>query len=348
MIVVIILLILNLAVALVYLAWGLLSPKAAVGEDGKRDRRKYFLSALVMVLCPIAGPVFLLLSTVFFKVLFRKEVDLADVVFSKDKVQAMDRGDDDRERNIVPLEEALAISDSQSLRTLMLNILRGDISESLAAIAEALNSSDTEAAHYAASVLRDELNDFRANVQRLYDEVKEGLGGVSRRSEDDWDLLEDDEEEETAEKEGGEGAPEDEEEITDGAEKAMESARTLIRYMNAFLVQGVFTDMEQEEYVNMMADVASMLGAFSGDEMTPEYYEWVAMRFLEVKDYTSCEEWCKKSLLQYPRELSSFTNQLKLYFEMGNKDKFFEVMKQLKASPVVIDKETLELIRTFG
>ena len=48
----------------------------------------------------------------------------------------------------------------------MLNVIRGDLQDSLESIALALNSSDSETSHYAASVLRDELNDFRVNVQK--------------------------------------------------------------------------------------------------------------------------------------------------------------------------------------
>jgi hypothetical protein len=37
-----------------------------------------------------------------------------------------------------------------------------------------------------------------------------------------------------------------------------------------------------------------------------------------------------------------------MYFEMGERQRFFSVMQELKSSSVVIDKETLELIRTFS
>ena len=54
----------------------------------------------------------------------------------------------------------------------MMNIIKGDITKSLATIMLALNSQDSETSHYAASVLRDELNDFRMNVQKLYKEIE--------------------------------------------------------------------------------------------------------------------------------------------------------------------------------
>ena len=46
----------------------------------------------------------------------------------------------------------------------MLNVLRGDVSQSLAAISLALNSADSETSHYAATALRDELGRFRDTV----------------------------------------------------------------------------------------------------------------------------------------------------------------------------------------
>lgn len=44
--------------------------------------------------------------------------------------------------NITDLEEALEVTDKKSLRTLMLNVIRGDYRNSLAAINLALNSED--------------------------------------------------------------------------------------------------------------------------------------------------------------------------------------------------------------
>ena len=59
---------------------------------------------------------------------------------------------------MAPLEESLAVSDKRNMRMLMLNVIRGDMQKSLESITMALNSEDSETSHYAASVLRDELN----------------------------------------------------------------------------------------------------------------------------------------------------------------------------------------------
>ena len=161
----IVILIVNLIITLIYLIVNLFR-KA-------NNRRGCWIRALVMLLCPITGALMLLLSYICFLLFFHKEVDLADVVFSKDRVETLVHADEDRERNLIPVEEAITVTDRENLRGLMLNVVRNDVQQSLAAIALALDSEDSETAHYAASILQDVLNDFRAKVQKLYQQMKE-------------------------------------------------------------------------------------------------------------------------------------------------------------------------------
>lgn len=156
-------LIVNFIVALLYLIWGIRKKKADYG------RGKYGIMFGVMILCPVVGILFFSVGYLLFRLLFKQTADLEDVIFSKER-RAMNEKDHDIEGklNLVPLEEAIAVSDKSSLRDLMLNVIKGDVQKSLAKIALALNSDDSETSHYAASVLTDELNGFRENVQKIY------------------------------------------------------------------------------------------------------------------------------------------------------------------------------------
>lgn len=49
----------------------------------------------------------------------------------------------------------------------------------------------------------------------------------------------------------------------------------------------------------------------------------------------------------YPDMLATYTCLLKLYFSLDSREQFFEVMDELRSSDIVIDNETLELIRVF-
>lgn len=156
----ILILIINLCTVLIYLIWNHIRRKEKLGS--------VWMKAVMMLLCPVIGPTFILLAFFFYKLFSFGGVDLSDVVFSKDHTEKFLHPDEDVEKNMVSLEEALEVSDRKSLRTLMMNVIRGDYRKSLASITLALNSEDSETSHYAASILQDVLNDFRSGVQEKY------------------------------------------------------------------------------------------------------------------------------------------------------------------------------------
>ena len=77
-------------------------------------------------------------------------------------------------------------------------------------------------------------------------------------------------------------------------------------------------------------------------------YEAVFLRILEMKDYGTAEKWCRRIEEQYPDEMKAYVCKLKLYFARQDREAFFETMEALKKSDVVINNETLELIRIFS
>ena len=275
-------------------------------QEADIDKKKIGIFFFLQLLCPIAGPCFVGIAYLCRKLFFSRPVDLTEVVFSKERVESRNPADVERESNIVPMEEALAVTDTWNLRSLMLNVLKGDISNYLSAISKALNSSDSETAHYAASVLRDELNDFRGNATNMFNRM----------------------------------------ELADKEETGRIGIE-LIEYMNAFLTQDIFTPMEQENYVQMMATAAGAVYDRIPENLKPAHYECVALRLLEVNDFKKAEEWANRSMAAYPDELSSYTVELKIYFKSEDRVRFFETIKELRSSPIVLDQETLEIIRTF-
>lgn len=305
-----VIIIINTIVCLLFLFWGYVQQ---LDDDDKKRKTQmtmpgYYIQTFVMFITPIIGPIFFVTAQIIYAQFLKEGADLADVIFGKDKVRAPRMAEEEVERNRVPLEEALAVSDKDSLRRLMLDVVRGDVRESLTSINQALNSKDSETAHYAATVLREALNEFRQRSQELYNYFKE-------------DYVQ----------------PE-------------EYACMLIEYMSGILKQDVFTEMELRGYVDMMEEACMFL--YKDEELRPrltgEYIEWMALTLLKIQDYERMEFWCKVHMELHPYELSAYTIQLKLYFSMGEREKFFEVLERLRGADVVIDKETLELIRIFS
>lgn len=307
--------IINLIVAVIYCLCGSLIYVPVMKQKDKDDglyeylhddRKTYIIRTIVMILCPVLGPLYFLASYIIFRTIFRQEVDLEDVVFGKDKARTHLKADEERERNMVPLEEALAVSDNKNLRTLMLSVIKEDLQESLESIALALNSEDSETSHYAASVLRDELNDFRIRVQKLYTTMKSEESDV-----DDAEIL-------------------------------------MVDYMDDILSRKIFTGLEQEKFVGMMAEAGESMYEKKPEDMTQKRCESVCLRLIELKRYDEARVWCDRLSERYPNELITYTCRLKLSFAQGDRESFLDTLGRLKKSDVVIDRETLELIRVFS
>lgn len=302
--------ILNTIVCVLYVLWGYFQQMYEEDEEQKNTVMTmpgYYIQALIMFFCPVIGPLFFTISHLIYTYFLRDSVDLTDVIFGKDKVNAPRKAEEEVERNRVPLEEALAVSDRQSLRGLMLDVVRGDVQKSLASINLALNSEDSETSHYAATVMRDTLNDFRQTSQEMYNEFKE-------------DYVE----------------PE-------------EKACALIEYMYDILSQEVFPEMEQRGFVDRLEEACQFL--YQDEEyrerLTIQYIEWCTVLLLKLREYDRAGTWCRIARELFPQELATYTIQLKLYFSSEDRENFFRVMDELRHADVVIDRETLELIRIF-
>lgn len=293
-------LLLNTLAAAGYLIWYLIFKKDT------DNRKQYVMHTVIMLLCPIVGILYFFFAFLKYHFLKIGKRDLTDVEFSKKRHIARVKADENRERNIVSVEEAILVSDQEKKRANMLNVLLGDTEESLSAIAMALDSDDSEVAHYAASFLQSRMDTFRENVRKAQQKIEES------------DIKE---------------------------QECQKQILQLIFYMNHILKQKVFTQVEQVDYVQQMEQLCEKMFQSARDSMTYECYECILGRIMELREYEKAEMWGNRFCEQYPQQLASYTLRLKLYFETNQKDKFFEVLEQLRASEVVVDNKTLELIR---
>ena len=299
-IVFLIVVIINCLIAAVYLLWYL------VFKRDQDNRKQYIMHTVIMVLCPVIGPLFFLCGFLKYHFLVFGDRDLSDVEFSKSRHNPRLKADEERERNIVPVEEAILISDKEKKRKNMLNVLLGETDEALSSIAMALNSDDSEVAHYAASFLQSKLDLFRENVRRAMQIIQE--------------------------KESRE-------------ESCTEDILALIRYMEQLLKQKVLTQLEQTDYVGQMEGLCQKVYDMAKDQIDPICYSGICRLLIDLKAYDRAEVWGERFAAQYPDQLQAYKLRMRLYFEMEEKDKFFETLDQLKSSNVVIDNQTLKLIR---
>lgn len=374
------LLVLNALAVVVYWLYKRFSP------SGQND--SYNLRCLVMLLCPVVGPVLFFFCWLYYRVFFRKPVDLDDVIFSKDRAKTLLMADESRERDIVPLEEAIAVTDKGNTRKLMIEIVRHDISSSLSTISLALNSDDSEVSHYAATVLQETLGKLRISFQKMWRHIEELESEVSGHDSDDivLRLTPVPEPQETAEGRKPD-SPEESDELPENAmavamyreeqrrqrnkeesyrqgmlardgapdpassdimEKLgeeMNDAHALVGDLDRVLRQKVLSEREQKTYTDMMEEVCRLID--KRDMLTAYELDALISALQRQKEYERCRMWCGRCSELYPQALVSFTGRLRLFYSLGDRESFFEVLDELKRSKVPLDHETLEMIRVF-
>ncbi len=303
--------------------------KAADGYS----RAQYLLHAGVMLLLPVAGACYFGLGYLFRRVFFRRHVDVSDVIFSKQRTFADERADVDREINVAPLGEAVAVTDDRDLRRLVLDVMRGDSHVSMKSISEVIRSDDSESSHYAASILSDSLNRFRMESRRLLNTIREDAKGSSRLAEA------------AIAQEGDAGMAEQQEHAR------LLLARECERYIDMVddvLRQHVFTDLEQRQWTGDLAEVGEVMWESCRPEFDVDRMAGVCSRLIEIDDFERARTWCARLRAQFPDNLTSYTVQLHLSYEMGDGEAFHRTLSELESSSVVIDNRTLDVIRLFG
>lgn len=300
LIILLIILLVNAVVSVVYFLITRISGKK---KDGLYNSA--WIRLFIMLLIPVIGPVFFFISWILYRIFFSSPVDLEDVIFSKDRIKFNLKADEEKERNLVSMEEAVEITEKGDLRELMMKVVSGDIQKFLYAINLALNSDDSETAHYAASVLQDAINDFRMFVHKNFKLAKEE------------------------------------------PENRVTYAEALVEYMNPVLEQKALIQLEQQEFVRILDEVTDILYEEAKDRISVDYMESVAIRLMEIEDYDKCLKWCDRLRVLFPDALATYTVRLKLLFKEEKRDEFFELIEDLKKTSIVIDNETLELIRVF-
>jgi len=132
----------------------------------------------IIILCPVVGMLCLLTSFLVDKVLSQKAVDYENLSIDKTRKQFLQPVDREREMEVLPLEEILAVSTVGEKRRAMLNMLKQDAGKNLALIRKAAEDEDSETSHYAAAALTDMLGRFSAELNALqiaYDKDRSSL-----------------------------------------------------------------------------------------------------------------------------------------------------------------------------
>jgi hypothetical protein len=138
----------------------------------KGQHSTLLMLAWFIFIVPLCGLLYILIGHFISFLNRKKNVDMSDVSFSQDREKLILPPDQQTEMNYVPIQDAMAVSDTGSLRRLLLNTLRNNAKKTVSSIAVAMNSRDTETSHYAASIILDALSECRSTAQNMIDQMQ--------------------------------------------------------------------------------------------------------------------------------------------------------------------------------
>ncbi len=135
--------------------------------------RPALCKSIVMLLIPPFGVICFFINFVISLFDRKSDIDYLELTFSKEKKEFAKQTDYETEKEFVPLEEALIISDVQDKRRALLNVLKADVRNNMKSLVKALDNEDSETAHYAASALMDVLQQYSKKLSVLAVKYKE-------------------------------------------------------------------------------------------------------------------------------------------------------------------------------
>ena len=137
----------------------------------KRSNTMLLLSWFIFMV-PVVGFSYIIIGLSVKRLSRMKTVDISEVSFNKEREKLVLPPDQEVEMNYVPIQDAMAVSDTGSLRRLLLNTMLSNAKGKISNVAVAVDSEDTEASHYAATIVTDVLSDLRAAAQGMIDSMK--------------------------------------------------------------------------------------------------------------------------------------------------------------------------------
>ena len=141
--IVIILLIILLINAIVSVVYFLINRFTGDKKNGLRNSA--WIRLFIMLFIPVIGPIFFFMSWVMYKIFYSSPVDLEDVIFSKDRIKFNLKADEDKERNLVSMEEENPYEKYKMIQNELKSYGMGLDKRPLVVVASKMDSEESEA-----------------------------------------------------------------------------------------------------------------------------------------------------------------------------------------------------------
>lgn len=136
---------------------------------------------VIVVFLPVFGYLYFLAIAILGKIIRRTE-SIVDVyikyIYEDRHVSYVQQIDFEKDINTIPVEDSLYFSDSKARRSYLVHILKKDFFRHVRSLKRAIESGDSETAHYAASALMEIKNQFEGMIQNAREKYYSDTGDL--------------------------------------------------------------------------------------------------------------------------------------------------------------------------
>ena len=266
---------------------------SAVPEKQKIGLTIYF------IVFPVMGFVIYYLPQWILNIRKEFSYDRESLVKRFDIEQAQSMPVVEKELNVVPIADAMAVSSNTEKRALLLEQLKKDIHTNYKVVLLAGNDSDSESAHYVAAAKMEVSRRKQIQLVRLQKQLKK--------------------------------EPENAEHL-----------RKYLKELRDYITSDLLTEREAELY--KLEYCKEMEKLQRKEEMTGEEFNCYIMYLVDLKRYKEAETFWE-NFNQYEKNEMAYRKMLQMYYEMRDKQKFYQCLDSLKMSLVKLSPEGVRMLR---
>ena len=124
-------------------------------------------------------------------------------------------------------------------------------------------------------------------------------------------------------------------------------ASLLLAYINDVLRQNILTGDERRTYTYIEDEIGDTMFRYHPEQIEGYQYRHLMEDLVTISEFSVADKWSRRALKNRDYQLDTYIGCLKYYFAYNDRDAFMKCLDQLKASGIVVNKETMELIRMF-
>ncbi len=275
----------------------------------RKDKKKAFLLSIFLLLVPVLGVLFFLVSELVYFLLYKgrdKLFSSEELSFSQERTRMIIGNDIEKESDIVPIEEVLRVSNTMSKRQAFLEVLkRPDVEDYMAGIQEAVNQEDTEVVHYAASYITDTIARYKDGERKM-------------REMCDKD---------------------------DSAEVLL----TYLHFSIDMLDKHLFSKPEQVLYIHLLESHMEKLYQSYPANVDGLFISKMVSFLKEANDNSgNIIKWIYRAEKLLEEDVAAAKEVLKHYYEIKDNERFQSCVDRIKKSTLLLDSELVEWVRFFS